>query len=177
MTTGNPDRDAETAAQHHNPIDAALFREAMSRCGAAVHIVTTDGPAGKAGFTATSVCSVSDDPPTLLVCLNRQSRITPLLHRNRVLCVNTLAAGEAPIADIFAGRTGHFMERRFEAGTWTVLKSGSPVLEAAIVALDCRVIEVKPVATHNVFFAIVEAIRRRPHVPALIYQDRTYKHV
>jgi flavin reductase len=177
MPTGDPNQAAIAAPLQHERIDAALFREAMSRFGAAVHIVTTDGPAGKAGFTATSVCAVSDDPPTLLVCLNRRSRITAVLHRNAVLCVNTLAAGESSIADVFAGRTGHFMERRFETGAWTVLKSGSPVLEAAIVALDCRVAEVKSVATHNVFFAVVEAIRRRPNVPTLIYQDRIYKHV
>jgi len=47
------------------------FRDAMARLGAAVNIVTTDGTAGRAGFTASAVCSVTDDPPTLLVCLNR----------------------------------------------------------------------------------------------------------
>ncbi len=45
------------------------FREAMSYMAAAVNIVTSDGPGGIAGFTASSVCSVSLDPPTLLVCL------------------------------------------------------------------------------------------------------------
>jgi hypothetical protein len=50
------------------------FRDAMARLGAAVNIVTTDGTAGRAGFTASAVCSVTDDPPTLLVCLNRSSR-------------------------------------------------------------------------------------------------------
>ncbi len=47
------------------------YRDAMARLGAAVSIVTTDGPAGRAGFTASAVCSVTDDPPTLLVCMNR----------------------------------------------------------------------------------------------------------
>ena len=52
-------------------VEPKVFREAMSRLGAAVHVITTDGPSGKTGFTATAVCSVSDAPPTLLVCLNR----------------------------------------------------------------------------------------------------------
>ena len=73
-------------------VDPKLFREAMSRYGSAVHVVTTDGPGGKTGFTATAICSVSDDPPTLLVCLNRKSQGSPLLAANRVFCVNTLAA-------------------------------------------------------------------------------------
>lgn len=49
------------------------YRNAMARLGAAVNIVTTDGVAGRAGFAATAVCSVSDNPPTLLVCLNRNA--------------------------------------------------------------------------------------------------------
>jgi flavin reductase len=158
-------------------VDLKVFREAMSRLGAAVNIVTTDGPAGKAGFTATAVCSVSDDPATLLVCLNRRSQITPVLQRNGMLCVNVLGAEETAVADVFAGRTGHFMETRFESGCWTVLKSGSPVLESAIVAFDCRIVEIKAVATHNIFFAMVEAIRHRPEGPVLIYHDRAYKRV
>ncbi|HTW87237.1 MAG TPA: flavin reductase [Candidatus Binataceae bacterium] len=159
------------------PIDAHTFREAMSRLGAAVHVVTTDGPGGKAGFTATAVCSVSDEPPTLLVCLNRRSQITPVLQRNGILCINTLAADQSIIAEVFAGRTGRFMEHRFDTGAWSVLKSGSPVLQSAIVALDCRIIEVKAVATHNILFAVVEDIRQRPHGPALIYHDRAYKRI
>ncbi len=88
------------------PSTPKLFREAMSRLGAAVHVVTTDGPRGKTGFTATAVCSVSDHRPTLLVCLNRSSGSGALVRNNGVLCVNTLRAAEANIADVFAGRTG-----------------------------------------------------------------------
>src|SRR5262245_60363290 len=96
-------------ATGHKPVvsvDAAQFREAMSRLGAAVHVVTTAGSAGKTGFTATAVCSVSDHPATLLVCLNRRSNSGAMLRNNGVFCVNTLRAGEENIADIFAGRTG-----------------------------------------------------------------------
>src|ERR1700761_4204446 len=82
-------------------VEQKLFRDAMARLGAAVHIITTAGPGGKAGFTATAVCSVSDQPATLLVCLNRNSASTPVLAENGVLCVNTLAATEEGLADLF----------------------------------------------------------------------------
>ncbi len=49
-----------------NIVDQQTFRDAMSCMGAAVNIITTDGPAGRAGFTASAVCSVTDTPPTLL---------------------------------------------------------------------------------------------------------------
>src|SRR5437868_4646546 len=114
--------------------DAKLFREAMSRLGAAVHVITTAGPGGKTGATATAVCSVSDAPPTLLMCLNRKSQTDPVVQANGVFCINTLAHGGAEIADIFSGRTGVQGAERFAVGEWMVLSTGSPVLASAVIA-------------------------------------------
>jgi flavin reductase len=165
------------APESVNSVDPQSFRDAMSRLGAAVHIVTTAGPAGKTGFTATAVCSVTDQPAMLLVCLNRRSNSAPLVTHNRVFCVNTLAAAEEKLADIFAGRSGIHLEERFAIGEWMTLKTGAPVLASAVVACDCRVIEIKAVASHNVIFGVVEAVRLGPRVPALVYHDRLYKPV
>jgi flavin reductase len=153
-----------------------LFREAMSRLGAAVHVVTTAGPGGKAGFTATAVCSVSDAPPTLLVCLNRKSQGAPTLRENKVFCVNTLGADCETLADVFAGRTGSRADR-FALGQWGSMTTGAPVLASAVVAFDCRVLEIKGVASHNVIFGAVVDIRQGPAGPALVYHDRAYKRV
>ena len=60
--------------------DKQSFRDAMAHVGAAVNIITTDGPAGRAGFTASAVCSVTDAPPTLLVCLNRSASVWPVFR-------------------------------------------------------------------------------------------------
>jgi flavin reductase len=163
--------------EHIATVDQAQFREAMSRLGAAVHVVTTAGAAGTAGVTATAVVSVSDQPATLLVCLNRRSQIAPILDVNRALCVNTLRAGADNIADVFAGRTKCSMAERFQSGTWSELATGAPALTDAVVAFDCRVIEVKSVATHNVVFAGVVAVRLGPPGPALVYHERAYKQV
>jgi flavin reductase len=158
-------------------VDPKLFREAMSRLGAAVHVVTTAGDAGKTGFTATAMCSVSDAPPTILVCINRKSAGGLLMRENGVFCVNTLGAEAEPIADMFAGRTGAQAEARFQLGTWGALTTGAPVLATAVVALDCRVIEVKAVASHYVIFGAVEAVQMGAAGPALVYHDRAYKRV
>jgi flavin reductase (DIM6/NTAB) family NADH-FMN oxidoreductase RutF len=156
-------------------VDSSVFREAMSRLGAAVHVVTTDGPGGKGGFTATAVCAVSDNPSMLLACLNRKSQSTQIFPRNGVLCVNTLGADQEAVAAMFSGRTP--MDERFRAPGWIVLKTGSPVLTTAVVAFDCRIVEVKAVATHNVLIAGVEAIHLGPGGPALVYHERAYKRV
>jgi flavin reductase (DIM6/NTAB) family NADH-FMN oxidoreductase RutF len=158
-------------------VDVAQFRDAMCRLGAAVHVVTTDGPAGKTGFTATAVCSVSDSPATLLICLNRGATSMPVLRGNGVFCVNTLRAGEEIIADTFAGRTKVAREERFASGQWAALTTGSPVLLSSVVAFDCRVTDVKSVASHDVYFGIVEAIHSGQPGAALVYHDRAYKQV
>jgi flavin reductase len=158
-------------------VEAAAFREAMSKLGAAVHVITTAGPGGKTGATATAVCSVSDAPPTLLMCLNRRSQTNPVVLENGVFCVNTLGAGGAEIADIFSGRTGVSGADRFATGEWIVLATGSPVLASSVIAFDCRIVEVRSVASHNVFFGAVERVRIGPPGPALVYHDRAYKQV
>jgi flavin reductase len=157
--------------------EPAAFRQGMSRLGAAVHVITTEGLAGKTGFTATAVCSVSDAPPTLLVCLNRRSDSAPPLLANKVFCVNTLAAGEEAVADAFAGRTGLKGSDRFASGEWITLATGSPVLASAAVAFDCRMLEVRSVASHYVIFGAVAEVRLGPSAEALVYHDRLYKRI
>lgn len=158
-----------------NAVEAPRFREAMSLYGAAVHVITTDGPGGKTGFTATAVSSVSDNPPTLLVCINRKSNAAPILSANGTFCVNTLRADDEAIADTFAGRTGAMLADRFRVGEWKTLATGAPVLTSAIVSCDCRIVEIQAVASHNVIFAVVEGISFGPAGPALVYHGRSYK--
>jgi flavin reductase len=114
------------------------YRNAMARLGAAVNIITTDGPAGRAGFTASAVCSVTDEPPTLLVCLNRSASVYPAFKANGVLCVNVLAAGHQALSALFGGKTP--MDERFAAGRWSRKTTGSPMLDDAAVSFDCRVV-------------------------------------
>ena len=168
---------AFAAVAEAKSVEQKAFREAMSRLGAAVHVITTNGLSGKTGFTATAVCSVSDAPPMLLVCLNRGATSMPILRGNGVFCVNTLRAGDESIADNFAGRTKIAREARFDSGEWGKLSTGSPALMSAVVAFDCRVIEIKAVATHNVVFAGVVAVRLGKPGPALVYHERSYKQV
>ena len=151
------------------------FRDAMARLGAAVNVVTTDGAAGRAGFTASAVCSVTDDPPTLLVCLNRSARGSAALKANAVMCVNTLAAGQDALSDAFAGKGGLDAAGRFALARWTQLATGAPVLEdAAIVAFDCRITEVVEKGTHSVLFGEIQAIRQGKLGGALIWYGRGY---
>jgi flavin reductase len=155
-------------------LNRQLYREAMARVGAAVHVITTDGPAGRHGFTASAVCSVTDDPPTLLVCQNRSSDSNRAFKENGILCVNTLAAAQEPLSPVFAGMTDRDMDGRFEAGAWTTLLTGAPVLEDALAAFDCRITQVVEVGTHSVLFCEVVALAANVGHDGLIYFGRRY---
>ena len=159
------------------PVDRQEFRNAMARLGAAVNVVTTDGPGGMAGFTASAVCSVTDTPPTLLVCVNRSNDSYAPTIENGVLCVNTLTHEQLELSPIFAGMTDHDAAERFAHGSWSKLATGSPVLDNATVACDCRVTDFADVGTHRVLFCTVEAIRLGDVHEGLIYYGRAYHRV
>lgn len=153
-----------------NPLD---FREGMSRLGAAVSLITSEGPEGRHGMTASAVCSITDDPPTLLVCVNRTNRSHDVFNGNGNLCVNVLAGRHQALSNAFAGRVGD--AERFQAGEWITLATGAPVLADAVVAFDCRLVERRAIGTHSVFYARVEAIHLGDGpAEALIWFDRAY---
>jgi 4-hydroxyphenylacetate 3-monooxygenase reductase component len=156
-------------------VSRQLYRDGMARFAAAVHIVTTGGPAGRFGFTASAVCSVTDNPPTLLVCLNRASQMHLAFQRNGVFCVNTLAADQQGLAAMFAKRTGTRMKARFALPIWEKLKTGAPALRQALTCFDCRISDVKEVGTHWVFFGEVMEIHLQRRNSALLYLHRNYR--
>ncbi|SFM46907.1 flavin reductase/cob(II)yrinic acid a,c-diamide reductase [Pleomorphomonas diazotrophica] len=161
------------------PATGEAFRDAIARLPSGVNIVTSAGSAGKAGFTATAVASVSDDPPTVLVCLNRKSPQNKLMRENAQFAVNLLPKDAVTLANIFAGRTGLHLEDRFKHGDWTTLTTGSPVLKGAVMALDCRLLSFEDVGSHTVYFGTVLATLTKPRHPegakeVLIYHDRHY---
>ena len=97
-------------------ISQAAFRDAMARLAAAVHVVTTDGEAGRAGFTASAVSSVTDDPPTLLVCMHRGSRYNDVFKINGVLCVTALGPEHTELSASRAMRRCSFTKRIRDLG-------------------------------------------------------------
>ncbi|MDX5594658.1 flavin reductase [Pseudovibrio sp. SPO723] len=155
-------------------IEAEDFREAMSRLGASVNILASNGGAGRVGATVSAVCSVTDSPPTVLVCLNRNTFVNDIIKRNGVFSVNTLIHDHTDLSDAFAGRDNLEMDERFALADWQTLQTGSPVLKSARVAFDCEVSEISEVGTHSVLFGRVVAASCGDKNKALIYLDRNY---
>ncbi|GLS44268.1 flavin reductase [Methylobacterium brachythecii] len=150
------------------------FREAMSCLGAAVNVVTSAGSAGRLGFTATAVCSVSDQPPTLIVCMNRSSAQNEGVKSNGVLCVNTLSHEQQDLGAVFAGMTQARSEERFLGASWSTLATGAPVLHGSLASFDCEIERVIEVGTHSVFVCSVLDVATNRTGESLVYFRRRY---
>jgi flavin reductase len=149
------------------------FRNAMAQLGSAVSVITTDGPAGKFGFTASAVCSVTDQPPTLLVCMNRNSWAHAHFKQNGVLCVNVLSSDHQYLSGIFADASLR-SEQRFIHDSWQVMASGAPVLSSSVASFDCLIDACHEVGSHSVFYCQVQAIRISEQPRGLVYFNRRY---
>ena len=156
-------------------IEASDFKNGMALLTTAVSVVTTKGASGAHGFTASAVCSVTDTPPTLLVCMNHSSRSHAHFIDNKTLCVNVLGAQHESISNTFASKLGS--EERFEQGSWTELTTGAPVLEDALVSFDCEIEQIQQVGTHSIFMCRVVAIKQSQQNESLIYFNRAYHQV
>ncbi len=156
-------------------IEATDFKNAMALLTTAVNVITTKGYSGAHGFTASAVCSVTDTPPTLLVCMNQAARSHAHFVDNETLSVNVLGAQHEYLSNAFASRLSS--KERFEQGSWTELVTGSPVLEDALVSFDCEIEDIQQVGSHSIFMCRVVAIKQSQQEESLVYFNRAYHQV
>jgi flavin reductase (DIM6/NTAB) family NADH-FMN oxidoreductase RutF len=146
-----------------------VFRLAMREFASGVALVTTGRGEQRTGCTATSLCSLSLDPPSLIVCMALTSSTLPRIRANGTFGVNILAGADAEFADRFAGRTGLKGSARFAQGDWTTLVTGAPLLRGALACIDCAVEEVFERHTHALIIGRVAAVRRGGAAAALVH--------
>lgn len=152
-----------------------LFRHAMASCASGVHVITTDGVAGRYGITMTAVSALTDEPPTVLLCVNRQTRIYPILQQNGLLCINVLSAQQRDVAEHFAGMTALTPEERFEQHIWHRGATGQLQVDGALAHLHGKIIAQHEVGTHGVFYVEIEEIQvHEQQDVALVYFRRAF---
>jgi flavin reductase (DIM6/NTAB) family NADH-FMN oxidoreductase RutF len=154
---------------------ADQYREAMSLLAGAVAVITAGRGERRRGLTATAVCSVSVQPPTMLICVNRYGEAHKAIGEAGSFCVNLLSADDEAVADSFAGRTGKSGAERFAEAQWVDLGTGSPALASAMVSLDCEVVEAVEAHTHTVFFGAVREVRHGTGTAPLVLYGRSYR--
>lgn len=154
-------------------MDGNKYRAIMRHQAGAVALITTGTFGHRTGLTATAVCSLTDDPPTLLVCVNKTASAHNLIVEHRSFGVNLLGLHQQALAGAFSGRTGLKGEDRFhvEGFNWSTMKTGAPILEGALAALDCEVTEEQSFSTHTIFIgAVRDGAVSDAHKPLLYFR-------
>lgn len=135
------------------------FCSAMRRLAGACTVIASSNGTARGGLTATAVCSLTADPPRLVVCVNRSTLAHSVIVSSRKLSVNVLGAGQEALARRFAGMvesaTG---EQRFENANWLNGATGVPVVRDALASFEGEVTEQIDATTHSVFVCDVKAI-------------------
>ena len=148
------------------------FKVGMRRFATGVTVVTTMAGGRPHGFTANAFCSVSVDPPLLLVCVNQSALSHALVAQAGVFCVNILALPQQTVAERFASRGD--ADRRFEDLAWHRSADGAPVLDSALAHFDCVLSEHHAAGSHTVFIGRVVDCSVNGGTP-LGYFDGSYR--
>lgn len=173
------DRPIRWLAGISRAVDSAAsagFIQAMRGTATGVNVVTTDGPAGRFGLTVSAFSSVSAEPPTVLVCINRSSPARSAVRENGAFCINVLSTAQRPLADTFAGNASGGEPYSFESGSWTRSRTGSPILDDSVASFDCTLQSSIDAGTHTIFIGAVRAVGYNKSSP-LLYTDRAYRRV
>jgi flavin reductase (DIM6/NTAB) family NADH-FMN oxidoreductase RutF len=135
------------------PITQEEFRSALSRFASGVTVVTTKDVTGRLhGITVSAFCSVSLDPPLILVCIEKSAGSHHVFNESGVFVVNILSSGQRELSDRFASQ----IENRFEGVEMSLNIDGIPVLSNCLANLECRVKYTADGGDHSIFIGEVD---------------------
>ena len=157
--------------------ESAAFRHAMRELASGVALIATGRGEGRSGCTATALCSLSLNPPALIVSISKASATLALLRANGAFGVSILSAAHEELADRFAGRKGVNGAARFAGAHWITLVTGAPLLREALATIDCAVQEIIERHTHAIVIGEVKAVRRNGGAGALVHWRGGYEPV
>ena len=165
---------AGAAVTKETPVSAEIFKQSMRLLAGGVCIATTGKDGGEwLGLTVTAVSSLTLEPPTVIVCVNRDAGAHTTMHASRRLCVNFLASDHVELAQLFSS-SSFKGSGRFDPSKWTAMTSGLPALIGALAALDCEIIDQMTFGQHSVFICEVKAVRLEPEKEPLVHFNREF---
>ena len=152
----------------------------MSHIAASVAIVATDGAGGRAGATVNTLSPVSaEQPPSLLICLQRTTSICKAISTNGSFSINSLCEQQQELARVFAGSASHEQknnssESKFEHGEWHKNENDILLLKGALASFDCLVKRTLVWQSHEVIIGEVRSITLDAQAVPLLYANRKY---
>lgn len=151
------------------------FKAAMRKLAGAVSVLTVGQGDARTGLTATSVSSLSVEPPTLLISVNRSASAAATLLSERAFAINVLRPHHESLADRFAGRGGLKGAARYDGAEWTRLSTGAPVLADALAVFDCALEDAIERHSHIIVIGRVVASRITENADPLLYWAGAYR--
>lgn len=138
------------------------FKHTMRHVPTGVTVVTSFKDGEPRGITVNAFSSVSADPPTLLICINRAARSYLFISASGAFCVNVLAGDQRDLAERFSGK---IRDRQFDGIPFTAGETGAPVLAGTIAHFECTVAQEHHAGSHSIFLGRVVACSARPGTP------------
>lgn len=152
-----------------------VFRQAMRSFAGNVSVITVGEGEERSGLVATSTVSLSVEPATMLVCVNRSASSWPLFARYRHFGVNALRPDQQAIAERFSGKGGVKGTERYALGEWRAGETGAPLLQGAAVAIDCEIEDMIEWTTHSILIGRVRSVEIGDASAALVYWQGDYR--
>jgi flavin reductase len=151
-------------------IAAPDFKQLMRAVASGVSVVTTSHDGTPHGMTATAFSSVSAEPPTVLIVLNKGTRTHPLVSASRHFVVNMLREDQVAIGERFAGK----LDDQFADVAWHSGQFGAPILDGVVSYFECETVDEVDAGTHTIFLGRVVAGRADEAAP-LVYHAGRFK--
>lgn len=150
------------------PVTQDEFRAALSRFASGVSVVTTKDARGILhGITVSAFCSVSLEPPLVLICIEKITGSHYAFEESNTFVVNILHEGQGNLSEHFASQ----FPDKFDDIEYRLNAEGVPVLDDALVNLECRLQLAHPGGDHSIFVGEVEKVTVRDGMPLIHFQS------
>jgi len=155
-------------------ISSEEFRDALRHFTSGVTIVTIKAGGHIHGLTVSAFASISPDPPLVAVVIDHRHHAYQLLEKDSAsFAVNILHQDQIELSNRFAWLKD---QDRFKEGRWSEAVTGAPILEDALVWLDCDIYSRQVAGTHTIYIGLVKASKvPRPDQAPLVYWNRGYR--
>lgn len=120
----------------------------MRRFPSGVAVVTSMRDGEPRGMTLSAFASVTADPPTVLICVNRDARSYLFIAGSGRFCVNLLAHDQRELAERFSGKV---REHQFDDISYHIGQTGVPLLDGSIAHFECEVVHEHHEGSHSIF--------------------------
>lgn len=155
-------------------VSSETFRQTMRLLAGGVCIAATEQDGQRLGLTVTAVCSVTLEPPTIILCVNRTAGAHDPIRARRRIAISVLASDQLELAERFSSSEVKGCAR-FQGSKWTDMATGTPAAVDALAALDCEIVQDMPIGQHSVFVCDFKAARLGAGKPPLVHFDRALR--